>query len=73
MWISKKDYLDLKIATEKLLKELEVLKKRPYLIAIERNGRENIFTFSRGEATYEVRTMGMLSDNLPEWKKELIR
>ena len=73
MWISKKDYYDLKLGTEALLRQLEELKTRPYLISMERVGRENIFTFARGEGTYQVRTMAMMSDNIPQWRQELLR
>lgn len=73
MWISRKDYLDLKAGISNLMQQLEAFKTRPYLISIDRQGRENVFTFSRGTETYQVRTMGLLSDNLPEWKEKLIR
>lgn len=73
MWISRKDYDDFRDTAKALQAELEKLRDRPFVIGIERSGRENIFTFARGSETYQVRTMGLLSDDLPEWKEKLLR
>lgn len=74
MFISRKDYEDFKATAAALQAELEKLRDRPFLIGIERVGRVNKFTFSRGEGEpYVVETMGLLSDNLPEWKEKLLR
>lgn len=73
MWISQKKHDELIQKSEELLASLETLKNHAYLISIERSGRENIFTFSRNEELYQVRTMGLISDNLPEWKEKLLR
>lgn len=51
---------------------LEKLQAQPVLIGIERVGRVNKFTFAIGEETYVVETMGMLNDNVPEWKERLL-
>lgn len=37
------------------------------LISIDRNLRFNYFTFARGNETFTIETMGLLSDNLDEW------
>lgn len=73
MWISRKKYNAVKEASEQLLKTLEELKTRPYLIGIERSGRLNKFTFCRGEELYVVETMGLISDPVKEWKEKLLR
>ena len=40
------------------------------LVAINRNGRMNVFTFERNGEHFEIETMGMLSDDVPGWKKK---
>lgn len=37
------------------------------LIAIHRDGRLNVFTFVRGDDTWSIETMGLLSDKPQEW------
>ena len=39
------------------------------LLSIHRNGRLNVFTFARGDETFTIETMGLLSDNIDEWRK----
>jgi hypothetical protein len=73
MFISREQYDEFKRTAAEMQQELEKLKKRPFLIGIERVGRVNKFTFSRDGENYVVETMGLLSDNLPEWKEKLIR
>lgn len=46
---------------------------KAYLASIEREGRENVFTFVRNGNISQIRTMGLLSDDLPAWKEELLR
>ena len=38
------------------------------LLAIHRNGRVNVFTFARGDQIFTIETMGLLSDNVDEWR-----
>lgn len=80
MWISRKTYEQLKLAQENLQSTLKSLDKsqqdlleRPYLIDMERKGRENIFTFSRAGKVSQITTMGLISDDWPTWKENLIR
>jgi hypothetical protein len=40
------------------------------LIDIQRNGRSNFFTFCRGNETFTIETMGLLSDDIAEWRKQ---
>lgn len=40
------------------------------LIDIRRDGRVNHFTFARGEEIFIIETMGLLSDNPNEWRKQ---
>lgn len=73
MWISRKKYNALKENTVALLASVEDMKRFPYLIGLERVGRVNKFTFARGGKIVEIETMGLISDNLPQWKEELLR
>lgn len=40
------------------------------LIAIDRNGRWIVFTFARGDKIFTFETMGLMSDNIQDWRKE---
>lgn len=40
------------------------------LVDIQRNGRMNVFTFIREGKTFTIETMGLLSDDLPEWRRK---
>lgn len=71
--ISKKHLGELINSSTVLLEELEKLKKRPFLISVERVGRVNKFTFVRGSELYVIETMGLIGDNIPEWKEKLLR
>lgn len=57
---------------EDLIKASENISKRAHLIGISRNGRVNTFTFARAGTVYSIETMGLISDNLAQWKKDLI-
>lgn len=72
MWINRKKFDLLKQETEKLLDSIEKLKNRPILIGIERVGRTNKFTFMRGKEIIQIETMGLISDNIPAWKEQLL-
>ena len=54
-----------------MMQEVEKLKSRPMLIGINRKGRMNTFIFMKGSEMHQIETMGLLSDNLDEWKKIL--
>lgn len=60
-------------SNEKLIKTCEDFTKFAFLISVEREGRTNKFMFKRGEELYVVETMGLIGDNLKEWKEKLIR
>lgn len=72
-FISRKKLKEYEESAKTLLTELEKLKNHSYLIGIEREGRENIFTFARDNQVHQIKTMGLISDNLPEWKEKLLR
>jgi hypothetical protein len=72
-FISHKQLDEFKTTHDALQQELEKLKARPFLIGIERAARVNKFTFCRDGEMYVVETMGLLSDNLPEWREKLLR
>lgn len=40
------------------------------LIAIHRSGRMNTFTFVRGNASFMIQTMGLMSDVPDDWRKQ---
>lgn len=46
--------------------------KHAYLIGINRDGRTNKFVFVRAGQMYEIKTMGLLSDNPAQWRKDLL-
>jgi hypothetical protein len=48
------------------------LQQHAYLISIERTGRVNQFTFMRGDQVHQIETMGLISDDLPGWKRKLL-
>jgi hypothetical protein len=56
--------------------ENKALKQRlesiPELVAITRTGRLIKFTFVRNHAVYTIETMGLLSDDTEQWKKDLL-
>lgn len=39
------------------------------LLSIHRNGRVNLFTFSRSDEIFTIETMGLLSDDPDEWRR----
>ena len=43
----------------------------PKLIALHRNGRLNVWTFARGDEMITIETMGLLSDDVENWKQQL--
>ena len=44
----------------------------PKLIAIDRSGRINTFTFERRGETFTVETMGLISDDIVGWRNTLL-
>ncbi|QWY83200.1 hypothetical protein [Rhizobium phage RHph_X2_24] len=56
----------------KLLAAEKLLDDCTKLIAIERDGRVNKFTFIRNGQQLTIETMGLLSDDVNRWKKELL-
>lgn len=73
MWISRKKFNAMKETTASLLAAVEDMKKFSYLIGLERVGRVNKFKFARGDKMFEIETMGLIGDNLPQWKEDLLR
>lgn len=62
----------LESALEDMIKANESLSKRSFIVSIDRQNRVNKFTFVRNGEMYVVETMGLISDNLPEWKAKLL-
>lgn len=40
------------------------------LISIHRSGRTNHFTFARGDKTFSIETVGLLSDDPRAWREQ---
>lgn len=72
-FVSKKTIEEWKTAAAELQKSLEAIQDAAILTSIERSGRENTFTFIRNGEQYQIVTMGLIGDNLPEWKEKLLR
>lgn len=49
----------------------EKLSQRPFLISIRRAGRSNTFVFARNGELIQIETMGLISDDVEQWKKDL--
>lgn len=80
MWISSAKHKELVAKAQRLVelidnadKELKNALDKTFLVDIQRDGRVNKFTFSRNGEFHIIETMGLLSDDLPEWKKRLLR
>lgn len=73
MFVSKKKYNKLLEATTKLLEQLEALNQGSFLVSIERKGKQNFFTFFRKGRVYQIKTASLMTDDLPNWKKALLR
>lgn len=65
-------FAELELRNRELIAASEAIKKRAFLFAIERDGRLNKFTFIRDGLFVTIETMGMLGDNVPGWKRELL-
>lgn len=51
----------------------EQLERRSYIVHIDRQQRMNRFTFMCADGErYTIETMGLISDNIPEWKRKLL-
>ena len=73
MFVSKKKYNKVLAQLQKSHDENEKLLHYAFIVGIEREGRVNKFTFIRDDKLIQIETMGLLSDNLPEWKEQLLR
>lgn len=73
MWVSKETVNKLKTRIDELVSNLKKLEDQSYLIGIERVGKKNKFIFVRNNEVIEVETMGLISDDIPEWKRKLLR
>jgi len=71
MWISRAQMKRLKEAAEATTESVERIKDLPVLVSLERNGRVNKFIFARGEKMICIETMGLISDDFGQWRKDL--
>lgn len=51
---------------------LQKAQQSPVLIGIERDGRLNRFIFAKNGEIHKIETMGLISDNIKEWKDTLL-
>lgn len=72
MFVSKKKYNKLLAQLQKSHDENEKLLHYAFIVGIEREGRVNKFIFMRDNKLIQIETMGLISDDLPKWKKELL-
>lgn len=72
-FVSNKTLEEFKQASTRMNEELKKLEKKPYLVSIERVGRKNQFTFIKDGKTYVIESMGLLSDNISQWKEDLLK
>ena len=63
---------ELETALKLALDDNEMLQNRALLFSIEREGRTNKFTFIRNGKFHQIETMGLLSDDLTDWKRKLL-
>lgn len=73
MFGSRRKIKELEKQRDELLARCESLTKKSFLISIERNQRVNTFGFLRDGQIIKIETMGLISDNLGEWKDKLLR
>ena len=64
---------EIESSVDVVCKQAELINSLSYLTDIQRVGRKNLFLFKRGEEIYQIETMGLISDNLLEWKNNLLR
>jgi hypothetical protein len=56
---------------ENLTAAARAMDGRAYLFKIDRDGRTNKFTFVRGTELHVIETMGLLSDDIEQWRNDL--
>jgi len=71
MWISRAQMKRLKDAAEATTASVERIKDLPVLVSLEREGRLNKFIFARGDKLIAIETMGLISDDFGQWRKDL--
>lgn len=65
-------FTEMEAAHNALLAEVEHVRKRAFLVDIIRDGRTNKFVFVRNGSIITIEAMGMLSDDVAGWKRDLI-
>lgn len=71
-WVSQKKLDEMKQTVTSMNAALQDAGQQAYLIGLERKESRNVFTFVRGGQMFIVETFSTLSDNLPQWKKDLL-
>lgn len=73
-WFFRKQIIieELRERLEAAIKANEEIQKHSYLVDIDRKGRVNRFIFMRRGEIHAIETMGLISDDLPNWKRKLL-
>lgn len=71
MWINRKKVEALQAQLEAAHAALQQVEKRAFIIDITRDGKLNKFMFACNGKVHVIETMGLLSDNVEEWKEQL--
>lgn len=71
MWISRAKLKTIREAADATIKAADAMHDNAFLISIEREGRLNKFTFARGDKLVVIETMGLISDDFGQWRKDL--
>ena len=73
MFRSRKRIKQSEAQLEQMIQAAEKTQSFAFLVSIEREGRLNKFLFRRNGQLFQVETMGLISDDIPQWKKDLLR
>lgn len=70
--LAKANCEQLEAALEQAIAANEALQKRAFIIGIDRQQRMNKFTFMRNGELHQIETMGLISDDIRDWKEKLL-
>lgn len=73
MWVKKEELDKLKDHIDALNVALEAASDKSILMDITTEGKKLKFLFLRGEKIFEIETMRLMSDNVKQWKDDLLR
>lgn len=73
MWVKREKFEQLKEHVEELVRSLKAAEQRTVLIDITTEGRKLKFIFVRNNEVFEIETMRLMSDNIKQWKDDLLK